>query len=283
MKALLSAGVAASLAALVLIVVVMVAPATATMTHTGQRICAAMLGQPPEATATVATLQDAQTQALAPAGLTGQDAYQFVATLNTVINWRDLPAAQVSAWAANPAATPLPEGAQIDTPWPVPRSNDPAPAFPQSVSLYESACATVLHRVDVHVANPPHSATPITHTTPPDTASSQQPPIVAEVIKQLGTRISPEVLWQWTSPTPHLDAKRTLFEQLTRTAPQAAPRPGDLTCYDYTVNGPARCALVLSLAPTPLMAATTADGILAAAPIPANSTIIGPEPAEVAP
>lgn len=68
MKALLSAGVAASLAALVLIVVVMVAPATATMTHTGQRICAAMLGQPPEATATVATLQDAQTQALAPPG-----------------------------------------------------------------------------------------------------------------------------------------------------------------------------------------------------------------------
>lgn len=274
MKTAVGGVAVAGLAAAVLIVVVMVGPATATLTHTGQRICTAMLGNPPDATATVATLQDAQAQSLAPAGLSGQNAYRFVATLNTVINWRHLAAAQVAAWAADPSATSLPEGAQLDTPWPAPSETTPPTTIPRPASLYEEACAAILRRADTHVANPPHTTTRTPNPNVPNTSSSQPSAIVAEVTRQLGTPMSSEALWQWISATPHLDPKRTLFEQLTRTAPVPAPRAGNLACYDFTLSGPAHCALILTSEPQPSMATIAADGVLAATPLPANCTIV---------
>lgn len=197
--------------------------------------------------------------------LTGDSAYRFVTTVNTITNWRTLPADQVLDWATNPAA-PLPGGAQLDLPWPPPAVAEQSnPDSESSRSLYKQACATVLRRADELTTTRPKA------TSPTDDGRAAA---VEEVTHKLGTPISEAQLWAVISPTPHLDAKRTLFAQLASAAPIAEPTPGDLVCYDFTTSGPARCSLVIQAGAAPAIAALNAQDTLVAQPMPANSVII---------
>ena len=120
MKAVLAAICGVVIGAVV-VVVVITGPSVAQMHQTGAQMCTAMLGIPQAISQPVASLSGGDAQNLAPGGLTGQDAYRFVVTLNTITNWRRLPVAQVSQWISDPSPARLPKGAEVDTPWPAPQ------------------------------------------------------------------------------------------------------------------------------------------------------------------
>lgn len=266
------------------LLIAVIAPPADQIRHTGVQLCTAMLGAAPDDHATVENLSGAQAAALAAdRHLTGDGAYRFVATLNTIKNWRLLPADQVLDWAANPAAARLPDRAQLDSPWPAPTPDtDPPDPEQEGGTLYEQACATILRRADAltSTTEPVRASTP-TATTSNDAdlgTSARRAAVVDEVIRHLGAATAESQLWATISPTPHLDAKRTLFTQLAHTAPVAQPSPGDLVCYDFTASGPARCSLVINAGPAPTIAAPDAEETLVAQPMPANRVIIEPVP-----
>jgi hypothetical protein len=267
------------------LVVVIMGSAAVQNRRTGTRLCTAMLGAAPEDDATVDNLSGPQATALAVGQHPfGEDAYRFVVTLNTITNWRRLPAGQILDWISDPQRAQLPAGAQIDSTWPAPEFDTRQPdTKPARRPLYEQACATILHRADARTSTstPPPSVPVVAPSADAMTAApdSVQPPrsaVAAAVTGRLGAVISEPQLWAAISPDPQLDAKRTLFEQLARTSPVMSPRPGDLACYDFTTSGPTRCSLVIAAKPTSAIATPNADGILVAEPIPANSTIIEP-------
>lgn len=287
MKAALVA-VAGAVIGVVLLVVIM-GSSVVQNRRTGARLCVSMLGAGPQDDATVESLSGLQAAALAAGRqLTGEDAYRFVVTLNTITNWRQLPADQILDWITDPSPARLPAAAQLDSTWPAPKfDTDQTGTQPQRWSSYEQACAMVLHRADARTSTPTSTPAPppsVTAAASPTVATTAlldgvQPDriaVVAAVTGRLGAVTPEPQLWEAISPTPQLDAKRTLFEQLGRTSPVMSPAPGDLACYDFTTSGPARCSLVIAAAPTPAIATPNTDGILVAEPIPANSTIIEP-------
>jgi hypothetical protein len=273
----------------VVLVVAIIGSCVVQNRRTGAQLCAAMLGAAPQDDATVESLSGPAAAALAAGRqLTGEDAYRFVVTLNTITNWRQLPADQILDWITDPSPARLPAAAQLDSPWPTSKfDTDQAGTQPARWSSYGQACAMVLHRADARTSTPtstPAQPTSVTAAAPPTVATTAAPDgaqpdrtaVVAAVTGRLGAVTPEPALWEVICPTPQLDAKRTLFEQLARTSPVLSAAPGDLACYDFTTSGPARCPLVIAAAPTPAIATLNTDGILVAEPIPANSTIIKP-------
>jgi hypothetical protein len=267
------------------LVVVIMGSSVVQNRRVGTRLCTAMLGAAPEDGATVESLSGHQAAALVVGQQrTGEEAYRFVVTLNTITNWRRLPAGQILDWITGPPQAQLPAGAQLDRTWPAPEFDTGQPdTKPARQSLYEQACATILHHADGRTPTP--TPPPSMPAAAPSAAATTAAPygvqpdrraVAAAVMGRLGAVVSEPQLWEIISPTPQLDAKRTLFEQLARTSPVMSPRPGDLACYDFTTSGPTRCSLVIAAEPTPAMATPSADGILVAEPVPANSTIIEP-------
>lgn len=282
--------------------VTLIAPLAVGTRDGASTLCAAMLGVPPSSGVSVTSLSGPDAEIVAAQRIdnsalpTGEDAYRFVTSLNTVTNWRQLPAVELAAWSMNPEAVPLPNGAVLDAPWPAP-TVEPHPDVPDSVvpSVYEAACATVLHRADqratVTASSQTGTTTSVTASAtgggmlasstslaPPVAADPQRAPLVAAVTGLIGTQVAEMELWQAISPHPELDAKQMLFEQLARSRPISPPQPGDLACYDFTVSGPARCALVIAPTATglPQIAATDNAGILTAQVVPLNVTYIRP-------
>lgn len=286
--------------------VILIAPLAVGTRDSASTLCAAMLGIPPSEGVSVMALSGPDAEIVAALRITnsalstGEDAYRFVTSLNTVTNWRHLPPAEVAAWSVDPATMPLPNGAVIDAPWPAP-AVEPNPDIPENIaaSVYESACATVLHRAD-HRAKTTTSSqvsatTTVTTTTYPGETSAnplapittspaaavadpQRVPLVAAVSALIGTQVTEYQLWQAISPRADRDAKEMLFEELANSRPVSPPQPGDLACYDFTTSGPSRCALVIAPTATglPQIAATDSAGALVAQVVPTNVTYIRP-------
>lgn len=276
----------------ILLVVVLMSPQVAHSRQAGSAACVAMLGHPPNPESTVAELggREAETVAVQtyPPGTplpTGESAYQFVTTLNTITNWRALPPRAVAAWVANPAQVPAPPGAVIEQQWSAPDfTPDQREVLARHTpSSYDKACAVMLRRIEEQAATT--SAT----QPPPSPPSSARPPaalatdgqrtqIATRINARIGTTITEADLWQLISPTPQLDARRTALTQLTA-HPGAItddPGPGDLLCYDFTTWGPMHCALITAAAPPTQIAVIAADGKLAIATAPDNNTTIHP-------
>lgn len=300
-------GVAIIFITISVLFVVIISPLAVSTRQGASTLCAAMLGMPPAAGVSVTALSGNDAEILAmqrttnSALPTGEDAYRFVTSLNGIVNWRHLPAAEVAAWSMDPASMPLPEGAVLDVPWPAP-AVDPDPEIPAEItpSVYEAACATVLHRADqrakaitssqISSTTPVGTTsiattsvdvfTPTTMTAAPTTvADPQRAPLVAAVMGLIGTHVTEHELWQAISPRPDLDPKQMMFEQLAASRPVTPPQPGDVACYDFTLSGPTHCALVISPTATGLPQIATPDsaGTLVAQVVPMNVTYLRPE------
>lgn len=286
----------------VVVVVVIMVPQGADTRRSAAEVCTRMLGAPPAPESTVLTLGGpeadavaAQWVAAARTPLTGAQAYRFVSTLHTLINWRRLPPAEVAAWAgaADPVATP-PAGAELEAPWPAPELTtdqnaqlaatlERAQSSPDSISVadYETACAVVLRRIDVATAaaRATSATLPSSSTLPTAVAaiSARRAAVVEAVTARLGTAVTDAELWQLISPTPDSDPRQTLLSALAiqPDAVVSVALPGDLVCYDFTTSGPTRCGLITTAEPSS-MAVIGADGMLSTGPIPSNSTIFRP-------
>lgn len=273
----------------ILLVVVLMSPQVAHSRQAGSAACVAMLGHPPTPESTVAGLggREAETVAVQtyPPGTllpTGESAYEFVTTLNTITNWRALPPQAVAAWVTNPAQVPAPPGAVIEQHWSAPDfTPDQREVLARHTpSSYDKACAVMLRRIEEQTATttatqpPPSSASPSAALA----TDGQRTQILARITARIGTTITEADLWQLVSPTPQLDARRTAFSQLTA-HPGAItddPRPGDVLCYDFTTWGPTHCALITAAASPTQIAVIAADGKLAVAIAPDNNTTIHP-------
>lgn len=290
----------AALAAVVglplLLVVIILGPQGAESRRSSVAACTHMLGAAPGPDETVLSLGGPEANFVASqnpvsVGLTGGQAYRFVSTLNTIINWRVLPPAEVAAWVVDPDQVSAPVGAQFESSWPAPPLSDDQSqqlaaavdspsATSRTVAAFEAACAVVLRRIDV--AAGVASSMPSTPAGPvlPDTVAVVSPrraAIVDAVTARVGTVVTDSELWQLISPTPDLDPRQTLFSALAARpdAMVAVALPGDLACYDFTTTGPARCGLVTTTEPSS-MTVIGSDGMLAISPIPSNSTIFRP-------
>lgn len=264
----------------IVIVILVVAPSLDKQRNSATSICIHMLGPAPQPRTGIADLADPQTLAIANladrTALLGEDAYNFVTTLNRVTNWRELEPGAVARWIANPLNEPLPAGAIAEPVWPVPKLSDEAAATLQSagsLAAYGKACATVAARVD---AEPKQTTTTNTTTpsAPPQTENvSTRAQLAWDINSRIGQPVSTEQLWEITSPEPGVDARTMLLHQLLSAQHrEGSDTPGDLACYDFTLEGPSHCSLILPNSQIAVSRAGTLIGI----PIPLGSTIIAP-------
>jgi hypothetical protein len=253
------------------IVLLVVSPPLDALRANSASLCEAMLGPAPQPRSTLADLAGPETVSLAgPAGrpaLTGDDAYRFVTTVNRIVNWRDLDPAAMAVWAANPDSAPPPAGAITQPPWPappLPEDSAETLAAAGDIGPYGRACATVLARVDA-------SPKPASNQPPP---AEPRTPLAETVNARIGTPSSAGELWQAVNPQPGSDARTMLLDTLVKNPASRvyAPGPGDFVCYDFTVDGPTHCALVL---PDSTMA-TAAAGTVTTAPIARVATFVRP-------
>ena len=261
---------AAAVSVPVAFVVGLAGPQAATDAANVAAFCRLALGAAPGPDTTVADLggPDAATPAATlpdPWQLIGERAYQFVTTLNTIDNWRALPAADIAHWASDPpegqlpaAARPLPGlPAELTVSTPAPDSQS-AP----HLSSYAVACAGLINR-SAHTPPAPAIATATqTLVSPP---APDPTPVI-------GTTISALDLLRIADPAASEADPRLFYMNYPQAAGFSA---GDVVLFDFTTAGPAHFGIATS---TQQMVTTASAGTAVAQlwPIPANASTVRP-------
>lgn len=191
--------------------------------------------------------------------LVGERAYAFVTSLNTLDNWRDLPADQVARWALDPPAGDAPAGAvQLAA---LPETQTSAVlADEQPVTAYQRGCAATIGR-----------ATAI-DVTPTGAQPGQPAPDATVLARAEGHMMSNLQLLHTINPGADKDDPRQFYLDYR---PSAALRSGDIVVYDFTLAGPAHFGIALDEQQM-LTTGSAAGGTVVVRPIPANSSAMSP-------
>ncbi|MGD9622188.1 MAG: hypothetical protein AB7G47_19370 [Mycolicibacterium sp.] len=191
--------------------------------------------------------------------LLGERAYAFVTSLNTLDNWRTLPAEQVARWAIDPPNTAPPSGAVPLAALPEAQTSavlvDDQPA-----TAYQRGCAAVIGR-----------ATAI-DVTPAGAHPGQPAPDPAVLAQTVGQVMSNVELLRTVNPGADKDDPRQFYLDYR---PATAPAPGDIVVYDFTMAGPAHFGIALDEQQM-LTTGSAAGGPVLVRPIPANSSAMSP-------
>lgn len=247
--------------------------------------CRTVLGTPPRPESTVAELGGAQAEVVATTPLTtssggdtedpaapatstvvpvpelrGFTAYDFASSLNTIDNWRTLPAEALLRWALNPPASPLPPGAQV------------LPALPETLTVaepvesapqdgYSRACAAVVSRA--------------TKSEPPNRENRSARPTVEALAAAEGTVTDALGLLRVADPAATQADPRQFYLQYW---PVTEVKPGDIVLYDFTTAGPAHFGLALSAQAMLTTGSCCSPGPVQRWPIPANASALSITP-----
>lgn len=248
--------------------------------------CRTLLGVPPHAQSTVAELGgvDAEVVATTPLTTSGSDsgigdpaatptatviqvpelvggrAYDFVSSLNTIDNWRTLPAEELLRWALNPPASTLPAGAQV---LPILPENlttaEPVESAPQD--SYSRACAAVVSRA--------------TKTDPPSPESRTFRPTLETLAAAEGSVGDALGLLRIADPAAVESDPRQFY---LRYWPVTEVQPGDIVLYDFTTAGPAHFGLALSAQAMLTTGSCCVPGPVERRPIPSNASALSITP-----
>jgi hypothetical protein len=246
--------------------------------------CRVALGMAPQPTSTVAELggQDAAAVAATltpPAGsnavgaeqqtpqppvldesalLRGERAYDFVTSLNTLDNWRALPADTLARWAIDPPSQPLPAGASLLPGLPADQINA-VPADGQPASAYARGCATVISR-----ATRVHVDAPGTDNKPPPTQVGAD--ALAHLAALAGDPVTNLELLRVVDPSAVQDDPRQFYMNYQPTSHVSA---GEIVVYDFSIAGPAHFGIALDDQQMVSTGSFTA-GVAEIRPIPTN-------------
>ncbi|MGV9797335.1 hypothetical protein ACWDTP_04650 [Mycobacterium sp. NPDC003449] len=247
--------------------------------------CRTVLGMPPRPDTTVAEIGGADADEVATTPLTttsggdaedpsatpttlvepvpelrGFTAYDFVSSLNTIDNWRELPAEELLRWALNPPASPLPPGAQVLPTLPETLTMaDPVESAPQD--SYSRACAAVVSRATK--SEPPNGENRTVRPTPDALAATE------------GTTTDALGLLRVSDPAAAQSDPRQFYLQYW---PVTEVKPGDIVLYDFTTAGPAHFGLALSAQVMLTTGSCCVPGPVQRRPIPTNASALSITP-----